>query len=84
MTAAHRCPQDGVIIEDGADVRDSLRVNWKDTSRGSRKGREADIVTGSEYYRRDGLWRRVDRTLNYAEDLYDETIVDEATRGGRS
>lgn len=68
-----------VIIQDSVDARDCLRANWKDSSRGSRKGRKVDVVTGSEYYRRDGLWRRVERTLNYADDLYDETIVDEAT-----
>jgi len=68
-----------VIRHDDASARDLLSAKWKDPSRGSRKGRTADVVTGSEYYRLDGVWHRVERALNYAEDLYDEVICDEVT-----
>jgi hypothetical protein len=68
-----------VIINDDAGARDLLCVKWKESSRGSRKGRRADVVTGSEYYRRDDVWHRVERTLNYADDSYDEVIFDEVT-----
>lgn len=69
-----------VVIEDVVLVRDQIRGKLRDATLGARKGRKADLSAGSEYFRRDERWHRVDRIINYADDWYDETITDE-TRG---
>ncbi len=38
-----------------------------------------ETITGSDYYRRGERWHQVDRTIDYANNWYDETITDEAT-----
>ena len=77
------CGSVAVVIElaitDDAGVRDLLTGKLKNPDVGSRKGRRIDITTGSDYFRRGKRWHRVDRTIDYVNDWYDETIIDEAT-----
>lgn len=68
-----------LAITDDAGIRDELKGKLKNPDLGSRKGRQVDITIGSDYYRRDQRWHRVDRRIDYANDRYDETITDEAT-----
>lgn len=68
-----------VVIVDVAGARDLLAGKLKDANLGSRKGRKVDFTTGADYFRRGERWHRVDRTTNYADDRYDETITDETT-----
>jgi hypothetical protein len=69
----------GMTITDDAGVRDLLTGKLKNPDLGSRKGRKVDITTGTDYFRRGQRLHRVDRTIDYANDCYDETITDEAT-----
>lgn len=66
-----------VSVHDAIQVRERLRGKSKDATMGSRKGRKVEFTTGSEYFRRDGRWHRVERVINYMDDRYDETITDE-------
>ena len=68
-----------LAITDDAGVRDLLTGKLKNPDLGSRKGRKVDITTGSDYFRRGQHWHRVTRTIDYSNDWYDETIIDEAT-----
>lgn len=81
--ANERCGSVAVLISltitDDAGVRDMLTGKLKNPDLGSRKGRKVDFTTGTDYFRRDQRWHRVDRTIDYANDWYDETITDEAT-----
>jgi hypothetical protein len=49
----------------------------KNPDLGSRKGRR--VTTGTDSFRRDQRWHRVDRTIDHGNDWYDDTITDEAT-----
>jgi hypothetical protein len=66
-------------ISDVVDGRDRLTGMLKNPVLGSRKGRKVDFTTGTDYFRRGQRWHRVDRTIDYANDWYDETITDETT-----
>jgi hypothetical protein len=68
-----------VVIEDEVLSRDLLRGKLKDPAIRARQGRKADVIIGSEYFRRDGRWHRVERSIDYTDDRYDETIIDETT-----
>lgn len=77
------CGSVAVLIEltitDDVGVRDLLTGKSKNPDLGSRKGRKIDFTTGTDYFRRGQRWHRVVRTIDYANDWYDETIIDEAT-----
>lgn len=68
-----------LFITDVVDVRDLLTGKLKNPDLNARKGRKVDFTTGTEYFRHGQRWRQVDRTIDYANDWYDETITDETT-----
>ncbi|MDP9250096.1 MAG: hypothetical protein M3O78_01850 [Chloroflexota bacterium] len=68
-----------LAITDKAGVRDLLSGRLKNPNLGSRRGRRVDITAGSDYFRRGQRWHRVDRTIDYVNLWYDETITDEET-----
>jgi hypothetical protein len=64
---------------DGLEVRELLAGRSKDPDLGSRKGRKLEFKAGTEFFRQGQRWRQVNRTLDFINDRYDETITDEAT-----
>lgn len=68
-----------VTINDNLEIRDLLKAKLRDPSLGSKQGRKLDVTTGTEYFRLGQRWHRVERRIDYVNDLYDEVITDEAT-----
>jgi hypothetical protein len=79
------CPQCGSIallvdvqVYDEMTIKDYAQVAY--TNRAETDGRTKVVVKGklgSEFYRKDGRWHRVERRIDKANDWYDEVITDE-------
>lgn len=68
-----------LTISEHIAIRDAPKAKLKDPGLGSRKGRKVDVTTGAEYYRLGQRWHRVERRIDYTNNVYDEVITDEAT-----
>lgn len=68
-----------LVLEDGFEFHDSVKLVVKAPALGSRGKKRREVFTGAEQRKSTGAWVDKKRVIDRDHDLYHERVKDEAT-----